>query len=365
LSFQIQPLLETPSSSASWPALPFLIYGAGNKGKEVYRFLVNAGHRVDGFLDTHANPGQCCHGIPVHTPEDWLLRKGGLDYCVVVAIHNYSVDMPPLLEKIQRLGFCNLMNIVEFYNHFPGALPNHYWLASRSYYEPFGGEIEALSRLFTDSTSQHWLNSVLEFRLSGNYQALPPPQFGDQYRPDDLPRWPERLRLIDCGAFDGDTLSHLAEAGYHFEAIAAFEPDMLNFQRLTRRVSQFEQAICFPCGVGAATGQLRFNSEQGMASHVSSTGDTVIQCVSLDDALVHFQPNLIKMDIEGAEIDALWGARKMIANSRPGLAISLYHHPAHLWQIPLLIASWKLGYRFYIRGHAYNTYDLVLYAIPD
>ena len=43
------------------------------------------------------------------------------------------------------------------------------------------------------------------------------------------------------------------------------------------------------------------------------------------------------MDIEGAEYEALLGARGTISKYRPGLAISLYHRPADLWQIPLLI----------------------------
>jgi hypothetical protein len=85
----------------------------------------------------------------------------------------------------------------------------------------------------------------------------------------------------------------------------------------------------------------------------------------LDDALTGFKPNLIKMDVEGAEYAALLGARRTIEQNRPGLAICLYHSPAHLWQIPALIQSWDLGYRFFLRAHYYNGFDLVMYAVSS
>lgn len=345
--------------------LPILIYGAGNKGREVYRFLVDSGYTVDGFLDTNARPGQACEGIAVHAPCDWLEFHQPESHSIIVAIHNYAVDMVPLLADIRAMGFRRVVNIVEFYNLFAGGLPHHYWLAPRSFYAPFLSDIEALSGILADSASRNWLEAVLLFRLSGDYGRLPPPQFGDQYRPADLPRWQEPLRFIDCGAFDGDTLDHLAQGGYTFEAVAAFEPDPANFVRLARKAPDYGIAVCFPCGVSAITSLVRFSAGDGMASRVTQNGDSVIQCVALDEALPNFRPTLIKMDIEGAEIDALNGGRLMIESSRPGLAISLYHHPAHLWQIPLLIASWSLDYRLYIRGHAHNSFELVLYALPD
>lgn len=345
---------------------PLVIYGAGNKGREVYRCLTERGHIVTALLDTHATPGQAWNGIPIETPEEWLARNQAAQFSAVVSIHNYSVEMPPLLAAIERMDFRQVVNIVELYNLMPaGTFPNHYWLAPASFYAPFGTEVETLGAELADTKSRDILEAVLAFRLGGDYSRLPPPQLGDQYRPADLPRWKNPVRFIDCGAFDGDTLAHLARDGYRFDAITAFEPDPASFRVLARAARRFGPSQCFPCGLAAATELRRFNAAQSMASHLASDGDTVIQCVAIDEALADFRPTLIKMDIEGAELDALLGARETIMADRPALAISLYHHPAHLWQIPLLIARWDLGYRLYLRAHAHNTYELVLYAIPD
>lgn len=345
---------------------PVVIYGAGNTGGAVCTYLASAGYRVCAFLDANAKPEQHWQGIPVHKPEEWLRANRPKHYEVVVAIHNYVVDMVPLLDAIRRMGFARVVNMVEFQNLFPDDRPFRYWLAPRAFYRPFLPEIEQLSASLADETSLAWLNAVLAFRLTGDYARLPAASPGDQYSPDGLPRWPNPMRFIDCGAFNGDTIEQFARRdGYRFDAIAAFEPDPANFVTLARRAAAYGPAVCFPCGVAGSISLVRFQSGQGMGSRGSPDGDSAIQCVAIDEALGNFGPTLIKMDVEGAELDALWGARGVIAAARPGLAICLYHQPSHLWQVPLLIGGWNLGYRLYFRGHAHSGFDLVLYAIPE
>ena len=71
------------------------------------------------------------------------------------------------------------------------------------------------------------------------------------------------------------------------------------------------------------------------------------------------------MDIEGAEIEALKGAQNIIQKYKPGLAISVYHAPEHVWEIPILIREMLPNtYQYYLRSHAYNDFETVLYAIP-
>jgi hypothetical protein len=70
------------------------------------------------------------------------------------------------------------------------------------------------------------------------------------------------------------------------------------------------------------------------------------------------------MNIEGAEIDALNGARKTIETWMPKLAISVYHRPSDLWQIPQLIHDFSKDYDFFLRQHDGGVIETVLYAIP-
>jgi hypothetical protein len=108
---------------------------------------------------------------------------------------------------------------------------------------------------------------------------------------------------------------------------------------------------------------LRFNSSRGESSCLSESGESFVLCVRLDDAVPDFSPTLIKMDVEGAELAAIAGARQMIRKYRPDMAISLYHTAEHLWEIPLCIHEMGLDYKLYIRCHAHNSFDSVLYAL--
>ena len=67
--------------------------------------------------------------------------------------------------------------------------------------------------------------------------------------------------------------------------------------------------------------------------------------------------DFIKMDIEGAEIDALNGARKVIAGHHPKMAICVYHDYSHYQRIKRTIKRINPHYKF-------ETLGPVLYCIP-
>ena len=102
-----------------------------------------------------------------------------------------------------------------------------------------------------------------------------------------------------------------------------------------------------------------------MASHLSDEGDVTIQCVAVDDLLHGQAVNLVKLDVEGAEIETLKGMHKLIHEQRPNLLVSAYHTPGHLYAIAELIDDWGLGYRFHLRVHEQNSFGVVLYALQD
>jgi len=351
---------------------PVLIYGAGNVGKEVFNILTRQGILVAGFLDRQSQPGAVWSGVPIHPPDDLKLSAAQRQRThVVLGIFNAFVDIPPIVALLKRLGYGRVTNFLELHDQFAGELGDRFWLTARAYY--LGQEQLAMAgyEIWSDDVSRDLYAKTLKFRFSLDYEVLPVPERDNQYFVKELPTWPTPLRLVDCGAFDGDTLRHLAAAQIPVAAIAAFEPDPANFVKLaqfvrTNAAAMPDQVCLFPCGVGSATTQVRFSSGQGTGSHASASGDTVIQCVSLDEALPGFRPNLIKMDIEGAESDALRGARQLIAEHRPALAICLYHCPDHLWQIPLLVRQLTGGGgKYFLRAHCFSGFDSVLYWLPD
>jgi FkbM family methyltransferase len=177
------------------------------------------------------------------------------------------------------------------------------------------------------------------------------------------------MSFVDCGAFVGDTLSDVAALEVGVDAVYAFEPDVSNFGRLARYGSEFAAATgarvaLWPCAVAGASGVVRFHSEGGETGHLASDGEGVVTAVALDDALPSVPVTDLKMDIEGAELDALRGAERTIRRTRPRLAICVYHRAEHLWEIPLFVRDLDLGYDFYLRSHGHYGFDVVMYAVP-
>ena len=70
------------------------------------------------------------------------------------------------------------------------------------------------------------------------------------------------------------------------------------------------------------------------------------------------------MDIEGSETDALLGAQNLLSKNSPIVAVSIYHRPSDLWEIPLMLTELMPASSVYIRHYTREIDDTVCYAVP-
>ena len=70
------------------------------------------------------------------------------------------------------------------------------------------------------------------------------------------------------------------------------------------------------------------------------------------------------MDVEGAELESLKGAQKVIKRDKPKLAVCIYHKPEDILTLPLFIKKLVPEYKFYLRSYSNADNEMVLYAIP-
>ena len=94
------------------------------------------------------------------------------------------------------------------------------------------------------------------------------------------------------------------------------------------------------------------------------SGGISVPVVGLDEVLQGDRVSYIKMNIEGAEIDALQGGADSIKRWGPKLAISAYHLPNHLWKIPLEISKLREDYQIFFRQHDGGIIETVVFALP-
>jgi hypothetical protein len=115
-------------------------------------------------------------------------------------------------------------------------------------------------------------------------------------------------------------------------------------------------------GLWSAPATLPFAVWHGTsASAVSGEGEVSVEADTID----RLAPGatFIKLDVEGAELEALKGAAGTMRRNRPKLAVCVYHKPGDLFEIPLFIKSLAPEYRFYLRQHQPVACETVLYAV--
>ncbi len=352
-------------------APPLILYGAGGVGCEVAKVLVQRGCRIFGFIDRAGGCGAERMGFPVHrrdqVPAEW--RK-----CIIVlTMFNREVHEPAVVAELQAAGFMRVITFLEIHHVLAGGLPPRFWLGPRSWVEQMRPQWERVRDRWADDHSVAVFDALMAMRLVGRYEAAAEATAtAHQYWPADVPGWRTAvpLKMIDGGAFDGDTIRSLEAAGACISGVAAFEPDPSNYVALVQRHAPESGRypagmLLVPCGLDASICQVRFAAAQGEASRVSADGNAVVQCVAVDELMPRQSFDLVKLDVEGAEAHALRGMRGLISQCRPRLAVSMYHRPGDLWELIEVLDGIVSGaYRYHLRVHYSFGFDVVCYAVP-
>lgn len=171
--------------------------------------------------------------------------------------------------------------------------------------------------------------------------------------------------FVDGGCYDGETSAGFARWSQGaYGGIYAFEPDGRMFEKAKERLSAGLRGVrLFNRGLWETPGELSFQSLSMGSSRIQENGEERIAVTTVDKELKGERVTFMKLDIEGAELKALKGARETILKSRPRLAVSLYHKPEDVWEIPSLLLSYHRDYTFYLRHYSFNECETVLYAV--
>ena len=173
--------------------------------------------------------------------------------------------------------------------------------------------------------------------------------------------------LFDCGAFTGDTIEDFVTfTNKKYKKIVAFEPDEKNVKRLNAFINnKIENVVVIQKATGDKNGKVAFLNNGNMFSKTvdvkDSSDELSVDIVRLDN-YIDYHPTLIKMDIEGAELDSLIGATQIIKTLKPKLAICIYHMPFDFYEIPKFLKSLVPEYKFKVRQHESGFCETVLYA---
>ena len=189
--------------------------------------------------------------------------------------------------------------------------------------------------------------------------------FSDYYDLDLLDVGDEEV-VVDCGAYIGDSIQeYIDNYGYQYKKIYAYEMSPDVFEALKQETADIPNIVYRKAGVGAKNCQLYLKNQNYLdAASLSEEGEVAVDVVPLDEDITE-KITIIKMDIEGAEMDALFGAKKHIQEDKPRLLISAYHRTADIFDIPRRIREYRDDYQLYLRfnGKVAWPADFIIFGV--
>lgn len=172
----------------------------------------------------------------------------------------------------------------------------------------------------------------------------------------------EEESFVDAGCFDGYTSKKFIEyCNENYSNIWAFEPELTDY-KICKKELNFPNCTVYNLGLYDEDGTISFKAGLSQGSAIDIEGETTINIAKLDNILKDEKITFIKMDIEGAELKALYGAQHIIENQKPKLAICVYHKIEDIVTIPSLLLKFNKDYKFILRHYSSDCTETVLYA---
>jgi len=333
-----------------------VIWGVGVTAETAFRYYTNEGVKITCFADNNKErDNELYQGLPVnHSDKFFELYKSA---CIIIAANkNASIDIE---NQLRSRGY----NDIIVYDI------NLVWSLSdagtnRKIFEQNAEPIDFVYNLLADEKSKHVFSNLLKYRL--NFDDRLPEEVYDEraYFDNDVVKSFQGT-FLDCGAFDGDTLQKMLKWDKgSYDKYYAFEPDEKNYTLLEKYCEPLENVYTENMGIWSKKETLFFTNSGTMTSTVNNGGQIQIDVDSIDNMFRDDEVNFIKMDIEGSEIEALMGSKNTISKCKPILAISNYHKPDHLWEVPIVINRLNSDYKVLMRHHSRSwAMDSVCYAV--
>lgn len=335
-----------------------ILFGIGGMLNAAINELSKMGISVSYLCDNNKDlQGKFIKGVKVLKPDELS------DYDFPVLITSmYAHEISKQLTELK----------VNVFYDFSYAFDSARWSGhfDREKIQASQTKINKAVNLLADQQSKDVFLGIIAYRKTANPSYLQTAKYLDYFHPYVQPEQGDNI--IDGGAWYGDsslTFHKKLSGNCHSYA---FEPDNENYIQLTNTVQKANISdSVHPINKGLynkkETLYFKKEADNDMQFRIQlEHSEHKVEVTSIDQFVIDKQiPSIdfIKMDIEGAEVMALKGARNTIEKDRPKLAICIYHKFDDLWQIILLVKQLNPNYTLYIGHHSQNLFETVLYAI--
>lgn len=361
---------------------PFVLYGAGIEGVEFANVLAFGECPPVCFCDKNKSGTEPSTGLKIISPRELLEKYPDMNIVISSSLYLKEIEhdlsalgVPQSRILPRRLLLLLLLLLLQLCSR--GTAEYGKYLKRSHYLMLFN----ALSKMMTDEPgaqltgcrqTYNWLSDEYSKKVFLDYLKLcfiaapvEPSPLSMQYF-DPVMELNDAEVFVDCGAYTGDTAENfMSRVNNRYRHYFAFEPDPENYKAASAFLKDKPDTTLIPKGLWNCDTTLCFKEGYASCSTVAEAGEICVDVTSIDHYFSNKKqiPTIIKMDIEGSELEALKGAEDTIRRHKPKLAICIYHKPEDLYEIPQFIKSCRSDYRFYIRHYTDTFAELVLYAI--
>ena len=338
---------------------PIVMYGMGDGAEKIMKVMDVLGIKPKEFMASDEFVrGHSFLGYQVKKLSE--IQALYEDFIIVVC---FGSSLPSVTSRLYELS-------KKYELYAPDVPVVGEEIFDEAYAEAHGEEFKKARKLLADEKSREVFDSLISYKLSGDINLLrsceTPPE-----EAESLLKIGREETYVDLGAYNGDTVERfLRLTNKEFAEIYAVEPDYRNFSRMVRRNYALGRGIFHPINAAAwnENTRLTFRKSGGRNSSACNQygrGPQVkVEGITVDRLLGEKKPTLIKIDVEGAEREALEGASETISRHRPRLILSVYHRTEDFFALPLFVKEMNPGYKLYLRHHPYvPAWDTNLYCI--
>jgi len=353
---------------------PIYIFGAGSATRNLLPFLNQYHVPVIAILDNGSPEVRQLFGIQVVQPTESIYKSATK---VVVLVKNNREE---ILGQLIGFGFI-AQNII-----FPRIEVLDYFTLIYQWYYPEkeldsrNKEIKASLALYADEQSRqlflhrlglftqgldyrNYLSFLKEFSYPIlNYHPCIESPENYFYFNNEIIKNDYKL-FIDLGGHDGEsTRQFLKRSNAEVDQIYIAEPDSSYYLKLVKEFSHYKENITIiRKAAWSSSTTLKFE-QNGPQSTIRESGTSTVSTFTVDSLGLRGKYGLIKMDIEGAEMNALVGCAKTLCENHFDLVISAYHKKDDFITLTNYLSSLQIRYRYYLRHFGTKIYETCIIA---
>lgn len=159
--------------------------------------------------------------------------------------------------------------------------------------------------------------------------------------------------VVDCGAAEGIfSLTVLERA----RRIGLFEPSRTFAQSLGATFANYAKVMIVPAGVGARETEAPF-SDDSIYGQFRADGDGILTRITTIDKWASEnggRVDFIKADVEGYELELLYGSAETIRRDHPRMALTVYHKQNNWQEMVDFVRDIAPSYRYRLKGLGYK-----------